>query len=424
MTNKIRNEGYNDWGNERRQDSPKTLIFYFILLLYLIFFIGACKNKKNESAADPDIYYTCSMDPQVKENEPGKCPVCKMELTPVKKNSIGTVIDEIELSDQQVQLGNIQVDTIRSSEIGDQVVLNGTLNFDQLKENAVSSRVMGRIDKLYFKNIGEYVNKGSRIFEIYSEDLNNAKQEYLLALEKKNTLDNSIIDFTQLLESAKNKLLLWGMREAQIQELAKNKKASTLTTFYSGENGYLTSIDIMEGAYVMEGSTVIRLADLSSLWVEAQAYSSQLSFIEKNAKAIVRFPDMPGKEVAGKVDFINPEINADTRLNLIRITIPNPGNKLKPGMQAYVTLKSDKRNSLSLPANAIIRDNKGASVWINTSGNKFQYRMVEIGLENNDRVEIRSGLNTGDVVVVSGAYLVNSEYIFKIGSNPMSGMDM
>lgn len=394
--------------------------YFFIIISVLLF---ACKSKKAETPADPDIYYTCSMDPQVKENKPGKCPVCKMDLTPAKKSN-SSVMDEIELSEQQVQLGNILTDTIRSSPIGDQVVLTATLNFDQLKENAVSSRVMGRVEKLYFKNIGDYVSKGARLFDLYSEELNNAKQDYLLQLEKQKTLDNAVIDFKQLIQASKNKLLLWGMNESQIQELGKNKKATPLTSFYSNAGGYITAMDVKEGDYVTEGGTVVRLADLSTLWAEAQVYSSQLSFIGKGGQAIVQFPDMQDKQVKGKIEFVNPEINPDTRINLVRVTIPNPGNQLKPGMPAYVVIKNAERKSLSLPTNAVIRDNKGTSVWIQTSGHKFKYKMVEIGLESNDRVEIKSGLKDGDIVVISGAYLLNSEYIFKIGSNPMEGMKM
>lgn len=396
---------------------------YFLVIITVSLFFVTCRSKKASTPADPDVYYTCSMDPQVKEDKPGKCPICKMDLTPAKKSN-GTVMDEIELSDQQVQLGNIHMDTIRSGSIGDQVVLPATLNFDQLKENAVSSRVMGRIEKLYFKNIGDYVSKGAKLIDLYSEELNNAKQEYLLLLEKKNTLDNSVIDFSQLVQSAKNKLLLWGMSESQIQELAKTKKATPLTSFYSNAGGYITAMDIKEGDYVAEGGAVVRLADLSTLWAEAQVYSSQLSFIDKGGQAIVQFPDMQGKEVKGKIEFINPEINPDTRINLVRVTIPNPGNQLKPGMSAYVVIKNSERKSLSLPTDAVIRDNRGASVWVQIKGNKFKYKMVEIGLEGNDRVEIKSGLKDGDVVVISGAYLLNSEYIFKIGSNPMEGMKM
>ena len=394
---------------------------FVILISSLLLF--ACKSKKNGTPADPDVYYTCSMDPQVKEDKPGKCPICKMDLTPVKKSS-STITDEIELSPQQVQLGNIRMDTIRSGAIGDQMILTATLNVDQLKTNSVSARVMGRIDKLYFKNMGDYVTKGSKLYDLYSEELNNAKQEYLLALEKEKTLGDAQIDFSQLVQSAKNKLLLWGMSEGQIHELVKIKKATPFTSFYSNANGFITSLEVKEGDYVSEGGTVVKLADLSTLWAEAQVYSSQFSSIDKKGQAIVQFPDMPGKEIKGKIEFANPEINPDTRINLVRVTIPNPGNQLKPGMQAYVVIKNSERNSLFLPIDAVIRDARGASVWVQTSGNKIKYKMIEIGIESNDRVEIKSGLNAGDVVVISGAYLLNSEYIFTIGSNPMAGMKM
>ncbi|HCN84807.1 MAG TPA: efflux RND transporter periplasmic adaptor subunit [Sphingobacteriaceae bacterium] len=324
-----------------------------------------------------------------------------------------------------MQLGNIKLDTIRNGFIGNQLVLTGTLNFDQTKINAVSARLSGRIEKLYFKKIGDYVSKGAPLYEIYSEELNNAKQEYVAAIEKKQLLDNSLIDFDRLIQSAKNKLLLWGMSEVQISQLPKGQKVSPTTTFYSTANGYITSLDITEGGYVSEGGSIVRLADLSALWAEAQLYSSQRSYIDPKAIAVVSFPDISGKLIKGKMDFENPELSPDSRINLIRVSIPNPGNQLKPGMSAYVTVKSQAAgSSLSLPADAVLRDSKGASVWIKTGKNTFRNKMVTIGVENDQRIQITSGLQSGDVVVTSGAYLINSEYIFKKGSDPMAGMKM
>jgi len=395
----------------------------YIIIATAFLFFASCKNKK-EVPKDPDTYYTCSMDPQVVEYKPGKCPICKMDLTPVKKKN-GEKKDEIQLSEQQIQLGNILTDTIRNGTIGDQLVLTATLNFDQMKSSSVSSRVMGRVEKLYYKNLGAYVKKGSPLYDLYSEELNNAKQEYLLALDKKKTFaGETIIDFDQVLQSAKNKLLLWGMSETQIVELAKNRKATPATTFYSTAAGYITTLDIREGDYVMEGGTIVKLADLSSLWAEAQVYTSQLAEIDRSSMATVQLPDFDGKEINGRIEFVNPEINPDTRINLIRVSIPNPGNRLKPGMPAYVLLKSPQRKTLTLPVDAVIRDGKGATVWIQTAAKTFKSVMVQTGLESDDRIEIKSGLNAGDVVVISGAYLLNSEYIFKKGTNPMSGHDM
>lgn len=396
---------------------------YFLFSIIALFIFASCKNK-NAAHQDTDIYYTCSMDPQVVEHKPGKCPICKMELTPVKKSN-GEKKDELQLSDQQIQLGNIQTDTIRNGTIGDQLILTATLNFDQTKTSSVSSRVMGRVEKLYYKNPGDFVKQGSPLYELYSEELNNAKQEFMLALDKKKTFSaETIIDFDQLIQSAKNKLLLWGMNDAQIDELIKNKKASSVTTFYSTTAGYITQLDIREGDYVMEGGTIVKLADLSALWAEAQVYTSQMADINKSSIATVRLPDFENKEIKGRIEFVNPEINPDTRINLIRVSVPNPGNQLKPGMPAYVLLKSPQRKTLTLPADAVIRDGKGATVWIQTAEKTYKSQMVETGLETDDRIEIKSGLKEGDVVVITGAYLLQSEFIFKKGANPMEGMKM
>jgi Cu(I)/Ag(I) efflux system membrane fusion protein len=316
-------------------------------------------------------------------------------------------------------------DTIRTGTIGNQLVLTATLNFNQMKSSSVSSRVMGRVEKLYFKNLGDYVKKGSPLYDLYSEELNNARQEYLLILDKKKAFSGeTAIDYEQLLQSAKNKLLLWGMTEGQVQELTKNGSSKSITTFYSTASGYITTMDIREGDYVMEGGTIIKLADLSSLWAEAQVYTSQLAEIDRNSIATVQLPDFDGKEIKGRIEFVNPEINPETRINLIRVSIPNPGNQLKPGMPAYVLLKSPERKTLTLPIDAVIRDGKGATVWIQTADNTFKSVMVQTGLESEGRIEIKSGLTIGDIVVIRGAYLLNSEFIFKKGSNPMSGHDM
>jgi len=345
-----------------------------------------------------------------------------MDLIVVKRTN--TAADEIMLNDEQIRLGNIQTDTIRHGMIGEKVILTATLNTDESKVNSINARIMGRIDRLYFRNVGVYVSKGAHLYDLYSEELNNAKQEYVMAVEKQKTLDNSIIDFKRLVQSAKTKLLLWGMSEAQVNELAKSEKASPLTSFYSTASGYITELPVMEGQYVSEGSTIVKLADLSSLWAEAQVYSSQLSALDMKGTALVQFPDIPGKEWRGKVTFANPEIVADSRLNLIRVTIPNKNGVLKPGMPAYVSIKSKELNTLTLPSDAVLRDGKMNIVWVKSGRGSFKMKMVKTGLESGDRLEIKSGLHEGDIVVTSGAYLINSEFIFKKGADAMGGMDM
>lgn len=399
----------------------RTLLL-FVFVSVVIVALESCKQKKTVSA-DVNKFYTCSMHPQIMEPKPGKCPICGMSLIPVQKND-APELDEIKLSNQQIQLGNIQVDTIGKGIIGNETVLNATLNFDQQKLASVSSRVMGRVDKLYYKNIGDYIKKGSPLLEVYSEELNNAKQEYLLALERRNVLDNSLVNFDQVIQSAKTKLLLWGLTNAQVNAFAKNKQPTLTTTVYSKESGYITSIDVQEGDYVGEGGSIVQLANLSTLWAEAQVYTSQAAQLNANGLVTVQIPDFPSKKFQGKIQFVNPEISTDQRINLVRVQIPNENNQLKPGMAAYVIVKGRQTNALTLPIDAVLRDQKGSSVWVMTGINTFKNKMVTVGSESNNRIEITYGLKEGEAVVTSGAYLLNSEYIFKRGASPMAGMKM
>jgi len=179
-----------------------SILSFFLFTIFCLFSLASCKAKK-EAAKDPDTYYTCAMDPQVIEYKPGKCPICHMELTLVKKSN-GENKDEILLSAEQIQLGNIQTDTLHTGTIGDQLVLTATLNFDQSKTTSISSRVAGRLEKLYFKNSGDFVPKGAPLYDLYSEELNNAKQEYLLSADRKQAFTNeTAIDFDELLQSEK-----------------------------------------------------------------------------------------------------------------------------------------------------------------------------------------------------------------------------
>ena len=253
---------------------------------------------------------------------------------------------------------------------------------------------------------------------------NNAKQEYINAFEQESTIGNTLINYAALVESAKNKLSLWGMSNAQIKLLAVSKKAPTLTSFYSTEAGYITSFDVNEGDYVMEGGSIMQLANLATLWAEAQVYTTQMSSVNMNDKVTVQIPDLNNMDINGTIDFVNPEMNPDARINLVRVIIQNKDNELHPGMAVYIIINNKQHNSIILPAKAILTDSKGSTVWVQTKPGVYEVRMVQTGITGNDAVEVTSGLNAGDVVVTSGAYLLNSEYIFEHGSNPMAGMKM
>lgn len=386
--------------------------------IFISFILVSCENKKISERED--VFYTCSMHPQVISDKPGKCSICGMALTPVSKSSNDTTQD-IELNDEQILLGNILVHTIQKGNVDNEIELSGTLSINASQLASVNARVMGRIEKLYVKTTGDYVAKGSPLYDLYSEELNNAKQEYISALERKSLFtDQSLIDFDDLIKGAETKLRVWGMTADQINALKKRRYAPLTTTFYSMESGYVTSLHVTEGGYVMEGGTIVQLANLSTLWAEVQVYTTQLYQIPKGATATILVPGGE-KKIIGRIEFANPEVSTESRINLLRVHVPNHENQLRPGMSVIIRVQSANRNSLLLPTDAIILEAKGATAWIQSGKNKFRSQMITTGLESNGMTEVVAGLKQGDAVVVKGAYLLHSEYIFKRGADPMTG---
>lgn len=384
------------------------------LLLASGFWLLACNNKPKEVLAENE-YYVCSMDPQVLEKQSGMCPICKMPLakTTIDKNQLNV----ITLNEEQMKLANVKVDTVRMSSIGNETVLNGVFAVNENITQQISSRVEGRIEKLYRKVLGEEIKAGEPVYDLHSRELMLAQEQYLIIIEKSKFLGGA-----NVVASAKNKLLLWGLTQKQISELEKTKQSKMTTTVYSKVSGTITEIPVKEGDNVNEGTKIYALADLNSLWVEAQVYSSELGLLEEGKKVEIIPEGMPEEITEGVITFSNPQLQAESKINLVRIEVDNSRKKFKPGMQAYVILYPEEKQAIVLPVDAVIREANHATVWIQNKNGSFESRMVETGIENKFRIEITSGLKVGDKAVVSGAYLINSEYIFKRGMMPMENM--
>ncbi|OYX82401.1 MAG: efflux transporter periplasmic adaptor subunit [Flavobacteriales bacterium 32-34-25] len=362
-------------------------------------------SKHNKSAAT--TFYTCSMDPQVKEDKPGKCPICHMELTPIKQDD--TEANEISLSKQQIQLGNITTQTISETQSSLEQNYTGVLSINQEKIKTISARAMGRIEKLYFKTVGDYVAKNQAVYQLYSEDIAIAKQDYFTAYKQLAMPGDFGKNARNMLNVAKQKLLFFGLTNAQIESIKTSKEVSPYTIFYSTASGTISEISTTEGSYAMEGSPIIKLADLNSLWLETQ--------VNVNS-------DFPDKTINAQVSFINPEINPDTRLLLIRLEISNPNLQLKPGMQAMAKLTQSNLKGLYIPVDAVIREENASYIWVEKRPGVFENLMVETGIETNGMIEIKSEIDSTKKVVITGAYAINSEYKFRKGSDPMEGMKM
>ena len=392
----------------------------FILVLMLAF--SACKQKtQSVTKTQNPFYYTCSMHPQVHLDHPGNCPICGMKLIRVEITAApnAAAMSKLTLTAAQLQLAGIQTDTVKEQNTGNEKTLTGTVTIDQNHTEQLSSRLSGRIQRLYVRTVGEKIAPGQAIYTLYSEDLQEAEKEYLLAKQQQKVLNNPDVDYKQLISAAENKLLLWGLTPLQVKNLASANKVSPVVTIYSKTGGTLSEINVHEGDYVTEGMPVLKTQALNTLWVEAQLYTGEAAMYKEGNPVQVSFPDLGGLTIGGKVAFINPELANASKVDLVRIVIPNPQNNIRPGMLAYISIATAKQRTLAVPASAIITDGKGDKVWVRNTDGSFSGMRIQTGPGNQSYVPVISGLNKGDVVVTNGAYLLNSEAIFKNGDKQM-----
>lgn len=398
-----------------------------IILLAVLFtlFFTACKHKPQPSAKQKaKAYYTCSMHPQVHEDHDGNCPICGMKLIKVELTDAASS-NSITLNATQLQLAGIQTDTIREENTGSEKTLTGTVTTNENTASDLSARLAGRIQQLFVRTVGAKITIGEPVYAIYSEDLLEAEKEYLLAKQQQKVLHNPDVDYPQLLTAAESKLKLWGLSASQIKSLAATQKVSVTTTILSTVSGTVSDIAVHEGDYVSEGMTILKIQGLNSLWVEAQLYASETGLYKEKDLVNVIFPDLDGALIKGKVEFMNPELSNASKVDLIRISIPNPQGLIRPGMLAYIAISGSDQHSLAVPASAILTDSKGSKVWVKNTNGSFSPRMISVGAGNKSYRPVTSGLNHGDVIVTNGAYLLNSESVFKNGNdNSMSGMKM
>lgn len=395
---------------------------YLLTIVFCLALFSSCKKKKHYEHLAANEYYTCSMDPQVMEKQPGSCPICKMKLTKVSINT--SEAGKLKFSKPQMELANIQVDTVRKMKVAEEITVAARVDINQDENTVISSRVSGRVDKLLFKNTGDKIKQGDLLYEIYSESLAAAQQDYLFAEARTQKINDSEINYASLSVAAKNKLLLWGMTEEQISALLKNGRVEKLIPIYSKADGIITNVKLREGDYVSEGGIVFEMNTFHSVWVQGQLYAGEMNTVKQGDWVNVHLFDYPDKNFRAQVSYIQPELNANSKILPFRVTLPNPNFMLQPGMAANVYIEHNAKSAIALPIDAVLQFSNSSNVWIQNPDCSFENRMVKTGISNSRMVEIVSGIKEGETVVIKGAYLINSDYQFKKGANPMEGMKM
>ncbi|HEY9195163.1 MAG TPA: efflux RND transporter periplasmic adaptor subunit [Mucilaginibacter sp.] len=404
---------------------------YIITALVILPVLTGCgynkQHAEKQAVAKNNFYYTCSMHPQVHENHPGNCPVCSMKLIKVQlSGNDSKQTASIRLTSTQIRLAGIQTDTVREENTGAEKTVTGTVTANENNTGELSARLQGRIQRLFIRTPGEVVNKGQPVYTIYSEDLLEAEKELLLAKEQQQKLHNPDVDYPLLIKSAENKLKLWGLSSGQIAALGHAGEVSAAVTITSTVSGTVSDIGVHEGDYVTEGMTILKVAGLSMLWVEAQLYAGEADNYKLHDPVTVSLPNLNGMVIKGRVDFVNPELSNDSKVELVRVSIANANGQIRPGMQAYISFGGGGSRALAVPSSAVITGGRGNLVWVKNGDGSFSARVVELGEGNNNYVQVLSGVSRGEVIVTSGAYLLNSEAIFRNGSDQgsMAGMKM
>lgn len=328
-----------------------------------------------------------------------------------KTNDSLTPANKLVLSEAQVQLANVKVTEVIEGTVGQNKIFTGALKVNELSAVNISSRATGRIQKLFFKNTGESVNKGDSLYQFFSEELVAAEREYL-RLHSNNWNFSGKYEPSLILE---DKLLFMGMLPSQIEKLKADGKILFSVTIFSPVKGTIRSINITEGQYVNAGLTLFELADYDSLWAEAQVYQDDLQFLEVDMPLTLTIPAAGNMHTISKISYINPSFEQGKNVTLIRTLIDNPDKSLYPGMLALLRIQSRTNRGIVVPNSAVIVNKNGSLVWIRNEDGSFSGRIVTTGIQSLDSVLILSGIANKESVVTSGAYLLNSELILKKG---------
>lgn len=430
-----------------------VVLLFGLIFAYLVYFLVQPNEKHNvNSPSQEKQLWTCGMHPEIEQDHPGNCPICGMKLVPKRtskgnqkerkilyyrspmnpsitspvpaKDEMGMDFvpvyeDEVgsnfvEIDPALLQRINVKYAKIVKRELSNTVLTNGFVAVDESREINVTTKVGGWVEKLYINKVGQSVKKGEKLLEIYSPEVVSAQQELLVTIESvnyKKELPNNLEDFgNQLIANIIRKLQYFDVDNSVIKEIIKTKSTKKTIPLFAMRGGVVLEKNILEGQKIEAGTKLFHIADLSILWILADVYEFELPKISLGGTAEITLPFLPGKKFYGKITFIYPTVEPQTRTAKVRIEIPNPSMQIKPGMYANVKLYGKKlKDVLVIPEDAVIRSGTNDIVLVSLGSGKFLAKEVKLGIYSEGFYQVLEGLEEGTEVVTSAQFLIDSE---------------
>lgn len=350
--------------------------------------------------------WTCSMHPSVRQSEPGQCPICGMALIPVETGQGEGGPAEIKMSETAMHLAQIQTTRVTRGNPVKAIRLNGKVQVDERRKSSQTAHIPGRIEQLLVNFTGEFVQRGQVIAQVYSPELINAQQELFEASKIKSAQP-------ALYDAAREKLKNWKLTDQQIDALALTGKIQERFPIVADGGGIVLERKVNVGDYVVRGAPLYQVADLSRIWILFDVYENDMPWIKKNSLVEFTVQSIPGETFEGKIAFIDPVLNAVTRVASARLEMENPGLRLKPEMFVSAEIKSNLNNGTDIivPKSAVLWTGERSVVYVKNStegGVGFVLHEITLGPSLGDAYIIKEGLEDGMEVVTNGTFTIDA----------------